>query len=96
VWIWAFLHLGIRIRSSIWTFLIWAFIFEFWHLGILNRTNILNNKHAYWLRWLLLLLPRAASLCAGRVALKTASVGGDEGRRRVVYGSKRAFSRAAK
>jgi hypothetical protein len=43
VWIWAFLHLGIRIRT-----IIWAFIFEFWHLGILNRTNILNNNHSHF------------------------------------------------
>jgi hypothetical protein len=43
VWIWEFLHLGIRIRT-----IIWAFIFEFWHLGILNRTNILNNNHSHF------------------------------------------------
>jgi hypothetical protein len=54
-----------------------------------------SNKHAYWQRWLLLLLPRAASPCTGGVTLKTTSAGSDEGRRRVVDGSRRAFCRAA-
>jgi hypothetical protein len=80
-------HLGI-LNLRIWRFLIeqaflnfgiWGFLIE----QALRTTSILifnSNKHAYWQRWLLLLLSRAASPCAGGVALKTASAGSDEGR----------------